>query len=144
MRLDADENTPPAISREIAAYRVWRLKGSHRPRLYGGPPSGRLLRQRPRPGTSRLPRRCDRAQAGRTAGCRARRDRSRRRPRPDANCGRACPEAAQGEGVAGDLNGAGQVIAAPTHMNRAGLRAKELGAKRVVPLPVSAPFHWHS
>jgi [acyl-carrier-protein] S-malonyltransferase len=41
------------------------------------------------------------------------------------------------------MNGAGQVVIAgkKTAVDRAGARAKELGAKRVVPLPVSAPFH---
>ena len=63
-----------------------------------------------------------------------RRDRSRRRaPRPP-----------QGEVVSpANLNGAGQVVIAGARdaVARAGERAKALGAKRVVPLPVSAPFH---
>jgi [acyl-carrier-protein] S-malonyltransferase len=57
---------------------------------------------------------------------------------------RACVEAAQGEVVApANLNGAGQVViaGAKAAVERAGARAKEHGAKRVVPLPVSAPFH---
>ena len=56
----------------------------------------------------------------------------------------ACAQAAQGEVVApANLNGAGQVVIAGDRaaVERAGIRAKELGAKRVVPLPVSAPFH---
>jgi [acyl-carrier-protein] S-malonyltransferase len=56
----------------------------------------------------------------------------------------ACEEAAQGEVVSpANLNGAGQVVIAGARgaVERAGARAKELGAKRVVPLPVSAPFH---
>jgi [acyl-carrier-protein] S-malonyltransferase len=56
----------------------------------------------------------------------------------------ACAEAAQGEVVsAANLNGAGQVViaGATAAVARAGERAKALGAKRVVPLPVSAPFH---
>ena len=42
-----------------------------------------------------------------------------------------------------NLNGAGQVVIAGTRdaVARAGERAKALGAKRVIPLPVSAPFH---
>jgi len=42
-----------------------------------------------------------------------------------------------------NLNGAGQVVIAGTRdaVTRAGERAKALGAKRVIPLPVSAPFH---
>jgi [acyl-carrier-protein] S-malonyltransferase len=57
---------------------------------------------------------------------------------------RACEEAANGEVVSpANLNGAGQVVIAGARdaVARAGARAKELGAKRVVPLPVSAPFH---
>jgi [acyl-carrier-protein] S-malonyltransferase len=56
----------------------------------------------------------------------------------------ACQEAAQGEIVSpANLNGAGQVAIAGTRaaVGRAGARAKALGARRVVPLPVSAPFH---
>src|SRR5207249_2999225 len=57
---------------------------------------------------------------------------------------RACEEAAQGEVVGpANLNGAGQIVIAGTAgaVERAGARAKALGAKRVLPLPVSAPFH---
>ncbi|HKY21933.1 MAG TPA: ACP S-malonyltransferase [Vicinamibacterales bacterium] len=56
----------------------------------------------------------------------------------------ACEEAAQGDVVSpANMNGAGQVVIAGSRaaVERAGARAKELGAKRVVPLPVSAPFH---
>jgi [acyl-carrier-protein] S-malonyltransferase len=57
---------------------------------------------------------------------------------------RACDEAAQGEVVSpANINGAGQVViaGATNAVQRAGERAKALGARRVVPLPVSAPFH---
>ena len=56
----------------------------------------------------------------------------------------ACDEAAQGDVVSpANLNGAGQVVISGTKaaVARAGERAKALGAKRVLPLPVSAPFH---
>ena len=56
----------------------------------------------------------------------------------------ACAEAAEGDVVApANLNAPGQVVIAGTAaaVARAGERAKALGAKRVVPLPVSAPFH---
>ena len=56
----------------------------------------------------------------------------------------ACAEAANGEVVApANLNGGGQVViaGAKAAVERAGARAKELGAKRVIPLSVSAPFH---
>ena len=57
---------------------------------------------------------------------------------------RACEEAADGEVVSpANLNGAGQIVIAGTAaaVSRAGDRAKALGAKRVIPLTVSAPFH---
>jgi [acyl-carrier-protein] S-malonyltransferase len=57
----------------------------------------------------------------------------------------ACREAADGDGVVSpaNLNGAGQVVIAGARdaVARAGERAKALGAKRVIALPVSAPFH---
>lgn len=57
---------------------------------------------------------------------------------------RACEEAADGEIVApANLNGPGQIViaGASAAVRRAGERAKARGAKRVIPLPVSAPFH---
>jgi hypothetical protein len=62
---------------------------------------------------------------------------------PDA-VARACAEAAEGEVVSpANLNMPGQVViaGAAAAVARAGERAKTMGAKRVVPLPVSAPFH---
>jgi [acyl-carrier-protein] S-malonyltransferase len=56
----------------------------------------------------------------------------------------ACAEAAEGEVVSpANLNAPGQVVIAGTTgaVQRAGALAKAAGAKRVVPLPVSAPFH---
>jgi [acyl-carrier-protein] S-malonyltransferase len=61
-----------------------------------------------------------------------------------ATAARACEEVSQGEVVsAANLNGGGQVVISGTReaVTRAGARAKELGARRVVPLQVSAPFH---
>jgi [acyl-carrier-protein] S-malonyltransferase len=57
---------------------------------------------------------------------------------------RACAEAADGEVVSpANLNGAGQVVIAGSKaaVARAGERAKAAGARRVLPVPVSAPFH---
>ncbi len=57
---------------------------------------------------------------------------------------RACAEVADGAVVApANFNGAGQVVIAgeTAAVARAGERAKVLGARRVVTLPVSAPFH---
>jgi [acyl-carrier-protein] S-malonyltransferase len=56
----------------------------------------------------------------------------------------ACEESAHGEIVSpANLNGAGQVViaGATEAVKRASERAKALGAKRAIPLPVSAPFH---
>ena len=56
----------------------------------------------------------------------------------------ACAEAANGEVVSpANLNGAGQVVIAGSRdaVARAGERAKAMGARRVIPLAVSAPFH---
>lgn len=61
-----------------------------------------------------------------------------------ATVARACEEAAEGEVVSpANINGAGQVViaGATDAVRRAGERAKALGAKRVIPLAVSAPFH---
>jgi [acyl-carrier-protein] S-malonyltransferase len=57
---------------------------------------------------------------------------------------RACADAAEGQVVSpANMNGAGQVVIAGARdaVKRAGERARALGAKRVVPLAVSAPFH---
>ena len=57
---------------------------------------------------------------------------------------RVCLESAQGDVVsAANLNAPGQVVVAGTRaaVARASERAKELGARRAMPLPVSAPFH---
>lgn len=57
---------------------------------------------------------------------------------------RVCQEAAQGEVVSpANFNGGGQVVIAGSTaaVARAGELAKQRGAKRVLDLPVSAPFH---
>lgn len=56
----------------------------------------------------------------------------------------ACEEAAQGEVVSpANINGAGQVViaGAAAAVQRACERARARGAKRAIPLAVSAPFH---
>jgi [acyl-carrier-protein] S-malonyltransferase len=61
-----------------------------------------------------------------------------------ASLTRACEQAADGEVVsAANINSPDQVViaGAAAAVRRAGERAMALGAKRVVPLPVSAPFH---
>ena len=62
----------------------------------------------------------------------------------ESTVARACAEAAQGEVVSpANFNAPGQVVIAGARnaVARASARARELGAKRVWPLPVSAPFH---
>lgn len=62
----------------------------------------------------------------------------------DAAIIKACNEAAQGEVVAAvNFNSPGQVVIAGSAagVERAGTLCKEAGAKRALPLPVSAPFH---
>ena len=57
---------------------------------------------------------------------------------------RACDESSGGEVVApANLNAPGQIVIAGAReaVRRAGAVAKRLGAKRVIPLTVSAPFH---
>ena len=57
---------------------------------------------------------------------------------------RACRDAADGEVVSpANWNAPGQVVLAghAAAVARAGVRAKELGARRVMSIPVSAPFH---
>ncbi|HEY6359803.1 MAG TPA: ACP S-malonyltransferase [Vicinamibacterales bacterium] len=57
---------------------------------------------------------------------------------------KACEEAAQGDVVSpANVNGAGQVVIAGSTaaVQRASERAKALGARRAIPLTVSAPFH---
>jgi [acyl-carrier-protein] S-malonyltransferase len=61
-----------------------------------------------------------------------------------AGVSRACEEAAQGEVVSpANINSADQIViaGAAAAVARAAERARALGARRVVPLPVSAPFH---
>ncbi len=62
----------------------------------------------------------------------------------EALVAQACAEAAGGEVVSpANLNSPGQIViaGATAAVARAGERAKALGAKRVIPLTVSAPFH---
>jgi [acyl-carrier-protein] S-malonyltransferase len=56
----------------------------------------------------------------------------------------ACRDAAEGEVVSpANINGGGQIVisGAREAVARAGEQAKALGARRIIPLEVSAPFH---
>ena len=62
----------------------------------------------------------------------------------EASVARACHDAAEGDIVSpANLNAPGQVVIAGSAaaVARAAERARQLGAKRVLTLPVSAPFH---
>jgi [acyl-carrier-protein] S-malonyltransferase len=62
----------------------------------------------------------------------------------EAGVNQACEEASQGDVVsAANLNGGGQIVIAGSAaaVARASEKAKARGAKRAIPLPVSAPFH---
>ncbi|MFN7977032.1 MAG: ACP S-malonyltransferase [Vicinamibacterales bacterium] len=62
----------------------------------------------------------------------------------EALVAQACADAAEGDVVSpANLNAPGQIVIAGSAaaVARAGDRAKALGAKRVIPLQVSAPFH---
>lgn len=62
----------------------------------------------------------------------------------EAGVNQACADAAQGEVVsAANLNGGNQIVIAgnAAAVARASERAKALGARRAIPLQVSAPFH---
>jgi len=62
----------------------------------------------------------------------------------EAGVNQACRDAAQGEVVsAANLNGGNQIVIAgnAAAVARASERAKALGARRAIPLQVSAPFH---
>jgi len=146
-RLTLTENTQPAIlAVSIAAYRVLALKGIE-PRFVAGHSLGeysanvaagtfsfadalKIVRKRGRYMQEAVP-----VGSGAMAAVLG----------LDAEkIAQACAEAAEGEVVSpANMNGPGQIAIAGTKeaVRRAGERAKALGAKRVVPLPVSAPFH---
>ena len=147
-QLTLTENTQPAIlAVSIAACRLLASRGLHAG-VRRRPQPRRVLGQRRRRHVRVRRRAADRAaarplHAGGGAG-RHGRDGRDPRPRRRRRSRRRARRRPQGEVVSpANLNGAGQVVIAGARdaVARAGERAKALGAKRVVPLPVSAPFH---
>ena len=146
-RLILTENTQPAILvTSIAAYRVLSARGIE-PQVVAGHSLGeysahvaagtmrladtvRLVRKRGRYMQDAVP-----VGAGAMAAVLG---------LDEAKVQQACDEAADGEVVSpANLNAPGQIVIAGTTaaVGRAAERAKALGAKRVIPLHVSAPFH---
>jgi [acyl-carrier-protein] S-malonyltransferase len=146
-RLTLTENTQPAIlTMSVAAYRVLVSRGLE-PAMVAGHSLGeysahvaagtftfadavRLVRNRGRYMQEAVPVRSGAMAAILGLGA--------------ASVERACAEAAQGEVVRpANLNAPGQVVIAGSSpaVARAIERAKALGAKRAIPLQVSAPFH---
>jgi [acyl-carrier-protein] S-malonyltransferase len=146
-RLILTENTQPAILvTSIAAYRVLSARGIE-PQVVAGHSLGeysahvaagtmrladtvRLVRKRGRYMQDAVP-----VGAGAMAAVLG---------LDEAKVQQACVEAADGEVVSpANLNAPGQIVIAGTTaaVGRAAERAKALGAKRVIPLHVSAPFH---
>ena len=146
-RLTLTENTQPAIlTMSVAAWRLLDQRGA-RPHFVAGHSLGeysahvaagtlqfadavRLVRNRGRYMQAAVP-----VGAGAMAAILG---------LDEAGVNQACQEASQGEVVsAANLNGSGQIVIAGTTaaVARASERAKALGAKRAIPLPVSAPFH---
>ena len=146
-RLTLTENTQPAIlTASIAAYRVLSSRGIE-PQIVAGHSLGeysahvaagtigfadavRLVRNRGRYMQEAVP-----VGAGAMAAVLG---------LDPGKVQQACDEAADGDVVsAANLNAPGQVVIAGTAVavTRAVQRAKALGAKRAIPLQVSAPFH---
>ncbi len=147
-RLRLTENTQPAIlAVSVAAYRLLASRGLDHPAFVAGHSLGeysahvaagsirfddalRIVRRRGRYMQEAVP-----VGAGAMAAVLG---------LDAAAVAEACEEAAQGDVVSpANLNGAGQVVIAGSRdaVARATVRLKARGAKRVVPLPVSAPFH---
>lgn len=147
-RLNLTVNTQPAmVTAGIAAYRAWRVSGGPVPSIVAGHSLGEyaalvaagaielrdclpLVRHRAQAMQEAVP-----AGEGAMAAILGLEDDAVRA---------ACAEAAQGQVVqAVNFNAPGQVVIAGTKaaVERAMALCKSKGAKRALPLPVSAPFH---
>lgn len=141
-------NTQPAmLTAAIAAYRAWRALGGPEPALVAGHSLGEysaLVAAEALSLADALPLVRYRAQAMQEAVPAGEGAMAAILGLDDESACAACAEAAQGETVqAVNFNAPGQVVIAghKAAVGRAIEACKRRGAKRAMPLPVSAPFH---
>jgi [acyl-carrier-protein] S-malonyltransferase len=147
-QLNLTVNTQPAmVTAAIAAYRAWRALGGPAPAIVAGHSLGEysaLVAAGALAFADALPLVRFRAQAMQEAVPEGQGAMAAILGLDDDAARAACAEAAQGEAVqAVNFNAPGQVVIAG-HKNavaRAIEACKSRGAKRAMPLPVSAPFH---
>jgi [acyl-carrier-protein] S-malonyltransferase len=147
-QLSLTVNTQPAmLTAGIAAYRAWRALGGPEPALVAGHSLGEysaLVAAGALSFADALPLVRFRAQAMQEAVPEGQGAMAAILGLDDEGARAACAEAAQGEAVqAVNFNAPGQVVIAGNKaaVARAIEACKAKGAKRAMPLPVSAPFH---
>jgi len=147
-QLNLTVNTQPAmVTAAIAAYRAWRALGGPAPEVVAGHSLGEysaLVAAGALRFADTLPLVRFRAQSMQDAVPEGQGAMAAILGLDDDVTRAACAEAAQGEVVqAVNFNGPGQVVIAghKAAVARASELCKAKGAKRAVPLPVSAPFH---
>ena len=147
-QLNLTVNTQPAmVTAAIAAYRAWRALGGPVPAVVAGHSLGEysaLVAAEALRFADALPLVRFRAQSMQDAVPEGQGAMAAILGLDDDATRAACAEAAQGEVVqAVNFNGPGQVVIAghKAAVARASELCKAKGAKRAVPLPVSAPFH---
>jgi len=147
-QLNLTVNTQPAmLTAAIAAYRAWRVLGGPAPEVAAGHSLGEysaLVAVGALPLQTALPLVRFRARAMQEAVPEGQGAMAAILGLDDDGARAACAEAAQGEAVeAVNFNAPGQVVIAghKAAVARAIEACKARGAKRAMPLPVSAPFH---
>jgi [acyl-carrier-protein] S-malonyltransferase len=147
-QLNLTVNTQPAmVTAAIAAYRAWLGAGGPAPEIVAGHSLGEysaLVAAGALPLDAALPLVRFRAQAMQEAVPEGQGAMAAILGLDDDGARAACAEAAQGEAVqAVNFNAPGQVVIAghKSAVARAIEACKARGAKRAMPLPVSAPFH---
>lgn len=147
-QLNLTVNTQPAmVTAAIAAYRAWRALGGAEPAMVAGHSLGEysaLVAAGSLRFADALPLVRFRAQSMQQAVPEGQGAMAAILGLDDDATRAACAEAAQGEVVeAVNFNGPGQVVIAghKAAVARASELCKAKGAKRAMPLPVSAPFH---